>query len=179
MTVAATVTDNHQLTVALISLLIILVAQDLCQLPQYHSPVMHFLAIRGINSTKERFATAQDYTPILAQMLWMIRLLMLEIAIPEVGWPELGLRSRKEIGAVAGAVAERIQRLRKSFLCTGSFSPASSILSQLAFGKKLNKVTPAESNIHWSDDRQTVFYTGKGVAMAYVRSMCQDRKSVV
>lgn len=174
VTVAATVTDDHQLTVALIGLLVTLVAQDLCQLPQYHSPVMHFLAIRGINSTKERFATAQDYTPILAQMLWMIRLLMLEIAIPEVGWPELGLRSRKEIGAVAGAVAERIQRLRKSFLCTGSFSPASSILSQLAFGKKLNKVTPAESNIHWSDDRQTVFYTGKGVAMAYVRSMCQD-----
>jgi hypothetical protein len=41
-------------------------------------------------------------------MIWIIRLLMLEVAVLKKGWPELGLQSRKEIGAVAGAVAERI-----------------------------------------------------------------------
>src|SRR5271156_2957757 len=106
-------------------------------------------------------------------MIWMIRLLMLEVAVSEQGWPELGLQSRKEIGAVAGAVAERIHELRKSHLCEGSFSPASSILSQLAFGQKQNRMQSSEANIYWSDDRQTVFYDGKGVAMAKMRTMCQ------
>jgi hypothetical protein len=33
---------------------------------------------------------------------------MLEVTIPEQGWLELGLTSRKEIGAVAGAVVKWI-----------------------------------------------------------------------
>jgi hypothetical protein len=33
---------------------------------------------------------------------------MLKVAVSEQGWPELGLKSRIEIGAVAGTVAERI-----------------------------------------------------------------------
>jgi len=38
----------------------------------------------------------------------MIRLLILKVAVSEQSWPELGLKSRIEIGAVAEAVAERI-----------------------------------------------------------------------
>jgi hypothetical protein len=59
---------------------------------------------------------------------------MLEVAVSEQGWPELGLQSRKEIGAVAGAIVDRIHELRRNHLYKGSFSPASSILSQLARG---------------------------------------------
>jgi hypothetical protein len=61
-------------------------------------------------------------------MIWIIRLLMLEVAVLEQGWPELGLQSRKEIGAVAGAVIDRIYELRRKHLYEGSFSPVSSIL---------------------------------------------------
>ena len=68
-------------------------------------------------------------------MIWIIRLLMLEVTVSKQGWPELGLPSRKEIGAVAGAVAERIHESRRNYLCEGLFSPVSSILSQLAFGQ--------------------------------------------
>jgi hypothetical protein len=70
----------------------------------------------------------------------MIRLLILEMAVSEQGWPEIGLESRKEIGAVAGAVAERIHDLRKRYLYEGFFSPVSSILSQLAFRQAQNHV---------------------------------------
>jgi hypothetical protein len=44
---------------------------------------------------------------------------------------------------------------------------------QLARGQAINRVQPSESNIFWSDDRETVFYNGKGVAMAKLRTMCQ------
>jgi hypothetical protein len=75
---------------------------------------------------------------------------------------------------VAGAVAERIHDIRKQHLCEGSFSPTSSILSQLIFGQKLNRNSLAEANINWADDRLTVFYDGKGVAMTKVRTICQE-----
>jgi hypothetical protein len=93
----------------------------------------------------------------------MIWLLVLEVAVSEQGWPKLGLKSRKQIGSVAGAIVARIQEFRKSYLCKGSFSPASSILSQLAFGQAQNRVQLCEANIYWSNDRQTVNYDGKGV----------------
>jgi hypothetical protein len=105
--VAVAVADD-KLDSMLLGLIVSLLAQDISQLPMYESPVMHYLALRGVNPQTKRFYLSFQYTPILAQMLWIIRLLMLEVAVSEQGWPELGLPSRKEIGAVAGAVAERI-----------------------------------------------------------------------
>jgi hypothetical protein len=165
--------NDNELDTALMGLIISLLAQDTSQLLLYESPVMHYLAVRGVNPQTKRFYPSFRYTPILAHMIWIIRLLILEVAVSEKGWLELGLKSRKEIGAAAGAVAERIHQLRRDQLCEGSFSPASSILSQLARGQAINRVQPSEANIYWSDDRQTVFYDGKGVAMAKVRAMCQ------
>ncbi len=78
----------------------------------------------------------------------MIRLLMLKVAVSEKGWPELGLKSRKEIGAVAGAVVERIHELQRNHLYKGSFSPILSILLQLIHRQAINRVTLSESNIY-------------------------------
>jgi superfamily II DNA helicase RecQ len=165
--------DDSTLDTRLMALIISLLAEDTSQLQLYQSPVMHYLAVRGINAQTKRFYPSYQYTPTLAHMIWIIRLLMLEVAVSEKGWPELGLKSRKETGAVEGAVAKRIQQLRRRYLCEGSFSPASSILSQLAYGQALNRVRSSEANVHWSDDRQIVFYSGKGIAMAKVRAMCK------
>jgi hypothetical protein len=74
---------------------------------------------------------------------------------------------------VAEAVVDSVQLTRKGFLCKGSYLPASSILSQLVYGQKLNRNYSSEANIFWSDNRQTVYLDGKGVAIAKVRTMCQ------
>lgn len=124
--------NSNELDTALIGLIISLLAQDTSQLGLYESLVMYYLAICSINVQTKTFFLSFRYTPILAHMIWIIRLLMLEVAISEQGWPELGLQSRKEIGAIAGAVRERVYELRQGHLYEGSFSPASSILSQLA-----------------------------------------------
>ena len=55
------------------------------------------------------------------------------------GWPKLGLQSRKEIEAVVEVVAEHIFEARRKHLYKGLFSPALSILSQLAFGQTQNR----------------------------------------
>jgi hypothetical protein len=59
----------------------------------------------------------------------MCRLVLLEIAVSDQGWPELGLKSRIKIGAVAGAVAARVRKIRLDHMVKGLFSPVSSILT--------------------------------------------------
>ena len=102
----------------------------------------------------------------------MIRLLILEVAVSKQGQPKLGLQSRKEIRAVAGAVVDQVYILWKNHLYKGLFSPALSILSQLAFRQNQNQIQSSEANIYQSDNRQTVFYDGKAVGVAKVQTIC-------
>ncbi len=72
---------------------------------------MHYLAVRSVNPETQRFYPLFQFNPLSAYMIWMIRLLMLEVAVSEKGWPEQALESRKKIGAVAWAVAECAYKL--------------------------------------------------------------------
>ena len=68
----------------------LVIQQDLSAAKVYDSPLMHYLAVRGIDEKAEGFRGPMEYTNILAGMLWMLRLLALELAIPSRPWPELG-----------------------------------------------------------------------------------------
>ena len=142
--------DEDELDSTVMALIISLLGQKIIQASQYHLPVMHYLAVRGVDPKTQGFYPSFRYTPYLAHMLWMIRLLVLESALSEQGWPRLGLPSRQEFVEEKGvvAVAERIQAVRREYLCEGSYTPASSILSQLAFGQKQSRHHSAEANIY-------------------------------
>jgi hypothetical protein len=130
---------------------------------------MHYLAIQGVDEQAAAFQAAFFYTPILAAVLWINRLIMLEVAVPLEAWPALGLQSKAQVVSVR----DRIHRLRKRHLCEGSFSPTASILSQLAMGKSFNKMHQSPPNIHWSEDEQTIYYLGEPVALGKIRHMCR------
>jgi hypothetical protein len=160
--------DDQALTNALMCLCMLTVMQDTSRIGLYQSPMMHYLAVRGIDVQSQSLRSAFFYTPILAGMLWINRLIMLEVAVPCEPWPELRLDSKAEVDSVP----DRIHQLRELHLCEGSFSPTSSILTQLAMGKKVNKTHQSPSNIHWSDDEQTINYLGQPVVLAKIERMC-------
>jgi hypothetical protein len=160
--------EDEELTSTLMCLCMLTVMQDTSRVGLYHSPIMHYLAVRGIDEQSKSLRSAFFYTPILAGMLWINRLIMLEVAVPLQPWPELRLKSKADVESVA----DRIHELRQLHLCEGSFSPTSSILTQLAMGKKFNKTHQSPSNIHWSDDEQTIYYVGQPVELAKVETMC-------
>jgi hypothetical protein len=146
----------------------LVVMQDTSRISLYESPMMHYLAVRGVDEQSQSLRSAFFYTPILAGMLWVNRLIMLEVAVPLQAWPALRLKSKAEVESVP----DRIHELRQKHLCEGSFSPTASILSQLAKGKHFNKLHQSPSNIHWSDDEQTIYYLGQGVELGKIRTMC-------
>jgi hypothetical protein len=160
--------QDQELTTALMRFCMAVVMQDMSKITVYDSPLMHFLAVMGVDTATRALRPSFFYTPILAGVLYINRLIMLEVAVPVEAWPML--KSRDEIQSVP----ERIEEIRKKHLCEGSFSPTSSILSQLAMGKSFNKLHKSAPNIHWSEDEQTIFWAGEGVALQKVRVMCQE-----
>jgi hypothetical protein len=65
----AVAVDDETLDSRLIELIISLLTQETSQLPLYESPVMYYLAIRGVNPQTTRFYLSFRYTPILAHMI--------------------------------------------------------------------------------------------------------------
>ena len=160
---------DYRLTNTLMYLCMVVVMQDTSRIPLYQSPLMHYLAVRGVDEHSKTFRAAFFYTPILAAALWISRLIVLEVAVPLEAWPALRLESKAQVESVR----ERIHDLRRKHLCEGSFSPTASILSQLAIGKHFNKLHIALPNIHWSEDEQTIYYLGKPVELGKIRDMCR------
>jgi len=161
--------EDPTLVGALMCLCMLTIMQDTSRIALYDSPMMHYLAVRGVDEQSQSLRSAFFYTPILAGMLWINRLIMMEIAVPMEPWPALGLESK----AVVRSVPDRIHDLRQQHLCEGSFSPTSSILTQLAMGKKFNQTHQSPSNIHWSDNEETIFYLGQPVVLDKIQGMIE------
>lgn len=162
--------QDQELTIAIMRFCMYVVMQDTSRITVYESPLMHFLAVMGVDAQTNTFRRSFYYTPILAGVLYINRLILLEVAVPVESWPML--KSRDEISSVP----ERIMTIRTKHLCEGSFSPTSSILSQLAMGKSFNKLHKSTPNIHWSEDEQTIHYNGPGIELEKIRVMCQILK---
>lgn len=160
---------DPELTNEVMNLCRLVLMQDTSRIPLYDSPLMHYLAVRGIDVQAEGFRASFFYTPILAGVLWISRLIMLEVAVPMEAWPQLGLESK----ATIPSIPRRVRTIRENHLIEGSFSPVSSILTQLAMGKKNNQTHQSPSNIHWSQDSQTIFYGGMPIELAKIRTMGQ------
>ena len=148
----------------------LVVTQDLSATKLYDSPLMHYLAVRGIDKQTESFRGPMQYTSILAGMLWIVRLLALEMVIPSRPWLELGIAGKAEVASVK----ESVESFRLAHLVEGSFSPASSILTQLAKGKKDNSLHHSPSNIHWAEDKETIYFVGRPVELAKIGPMCDN-----
>jgi hypothetical protein len=72
-------------------LCMLVVMQDTSKIRLYKSPLMHYLAVHGINPLTKSLYPPLTYTLILRRVLWITRLLMLEIAVPLEPWLELRL----------------------------------------------------------------------------------------
>jgi hypothetical protein len=157
---------DRELTTELMRFCMLIIMQDMSKITVYDSPLMHFLAVMGVDAHTKTLRSSFHYTKFLAAVLYINRLIMLEVAVPVEAWPML--QSRDDIPDVP----KRIKRIRSKHLCEGSFSPTSCILSQLAMGKAFNKMHKSVPNIHWSDDQETIFYEGQPVQLEKISKMC-------
>jgi antitoxin component of RelBE/YafQ-DinJ toxin-antitoxin module len=126
--------------------------------------IVHFSGVLGIHPYELAYRTAYDYTPYLAALLWIGRLLILEYALPlrayttlDVPWP------------ARAAYADQGKRLcveiRPTYLQRGSLSPMGYLIERLQHGRAIAKREGPRTNISWSLDGQTLDVAGSRISM--------------
>ncbi|KAI9779287.1 MAG: hypothetical protein M1816_003627 [Peltula sp. TS41687] len=131
----------------------------------FTSPIMHWLAVEGIHVEADRLRRPQEYTRILAASLYIHRLLILEAALPKTEWHGLPVVTQ----AACQNPLERLQNYRRIWLTEGSASPTSKILRTLAYRLSIIKREGTAPVVHWSDDGEVLFYTGRAITMSSLR----------
>ncbi|OLL24154.1 ATP-dependent DNA helicase tlh1, partial [Neolecta irregularis DAH-3] len=137
----------------------------------FHNPIIHFMAVMGIDERRGQFRQALHYTYILAGLLYCSRIII-------IGWT-IHLEKQEQ-------VFEPIKRLRKmhqKWLVDGSDTPVSTIISTLAYGKKIARETGSRATVHWSENSQILYFCGKPITMddfrGFLRNLIDDAENLL
>jgi len=122
--------------------------------------LIHFADVLGISIQFSRFNEPYSYTSSLAALLWMIRLLMMEYALPSREYKSLNWPSYMSYKNTA----ERMKMIQREYLTRGSFYPADRLIRVLAFGKESVKSIGRPTIVVWDTD-----YRGMRVKDIHIR----------
>jgi hypothetical protein len=113
-----------------------------------HSPLLHFSGVLGIDRANKRFRRPSNYTPILAGLIWVGRLLLLEYAIPKREYVFLRWPSRQTYEDHGW----RLEDIRRGHMIEGTYSPMSNLVALLAYGKCVAKTEDRPGLVIWDND---------------------------
>jgi hypothetical protein len=92
----------------------------------FSSPIIHFLAVLGIDIDCNRLHRAKDFLYILAGVVYYVRVVGIEILLPSSQQSNQGTQDR-----------ESFLEKRRQFLTDGSYSVTSTMLSLLTYRKAI------------------------------------------
>jgi hypothetical protein len=122
------------------------------------SALLYFSGVVGFHIGWKRWKDPADYTTILAGLQWILRILMLETAIPKDDRDKWGEKHTED----------PLQRFRKNhdkYLVTGEPYPYDQIHSLLNYGMKISINVITRSRIGWSSDDTTLYLDGRPLEM--------------
>ncbi|CAD0055259.1 unnamed protein product [Aureobasidium pullulans] len=120
---------------------------------RFDSAMIHFMAVMGIDETNARLRDGNDYSYMIAGLVYVSRL------VAARGFAPVARAREPRRGRVRS-----VSRAEKEFFADGSMSVMAEMLSLLAYGKKIAK-TSAQGKLHWTRD-------GAGVALGSINSQC-------
>jgi superfamily II DNA helicase RecQ len=128
----------------------------------FESPMLHFMAILGIDAENNRLRTGNDYSYMLAGLLYCTRVVGLELMLPSnrrttQGVPEFDAFLEK----------------RKQFLADGSMSAVSNMISLLAYGKHIALNHGNAGGVFWEMERRVMNLHGMRIIMEKFKAMVQ------
>jgi superfamily II DNA helicase RecQ len=126
----------------------------------FKSAILHFLAVLGIDEETRRLRQANDFSYMLAGIVYCIRVIAVEIILPS-----------EEREDQDDEDDERFKQTRDRFLADGTYSVMSKALSILAYGKSIAMNHSNAGSISWSDDRTEMSYKGTPIDVARFGSM--------
>lgn len=135
----------------------------------FKSAILHFLAVLGINEETRRLRQANDFSYMLAGVVYCARVIAVEVILPS--------GEREDQGDEDD---ERFKQERDKYLADGTYSVMSKALSMLAYGKSIAMNHGNAGAISWSDDRKVMSYKGREIDAArfgvMVRGVVEEAK---
>ena len=126
----------------------------------FKSPLLHFLAMLGIDEDTYRLREGNDFSFMLAGMVYYCRVLGVKIILPT-----------KFCRGETAEDDERFLELRLKHLADGSFSPMAEMISLLAYSRHYAFNHANAGAISWSLDRSIVAYRGQKIPLARFREL--------
>ncbi|TLD04190.1 hypothetical protein E2P81_ATG10544, partial [Venturia nashicola] len=126
----------------------------------FKSAILHFLAVLGIDEETRRLRQANDFSYMLAGVIYCIRVIAVEVILPSEEREDQDDEDDK-----------RFRQTRDRFLADGTYSVMSKALSILAYGKSIAMNHSNAGSISWSDDRTEMSYKGTPIDVARFGNM--------
>ena len=140
------------------------VTQDLKGFDHFDSPLVHFAGVLGIDEEMSRLRRGEHYSYMLAGFVYCIRVIFVEFTLPSARRVEQ-----------TGADIDRFLEMRLKYLIVGSYSPMSTLVRMLGYGKKITMEAGNAPTTSWSrPDKKILYYRGKPLPMEDLRSMVHD-----
>ncbi|KAH8591171.1 hypothetical protein B0O99DRAFT_719407, partial [Bisporella sp. PMI_857] len=124
------------------------------------SLLVYYSGVLGCTEDGSTFRRPKDYTPHLSALIYVQRLLLLEIALPHRAYEYVGLPRRSQHGQL-----ERLNEIRLECMVFGCLTPLGEFLSLRAFGRKQARSDTPSFLVRWSDDGSTLFYDDTSISM--------------
>lgn len=124
------------------------------------SPLCHFLAVLGIRPKGAGFYPPYNYTPMLAGMLWVNRLLTLEYALPKRHYRTLTAWKHRSSIPLGRKRLEHLNEVRVECLLDESCTPSARMGKLMGKGIYLTKKHGRPPNIRWDKDGKTIYIKG-------------------
>jgi superfamily II DNA or RNA helicase len=121
----------------------------------FESPLIHFLAVLGIDEDTCRLREGNDFSYMLAGLVYCSRVLGVEIILPKM------LRKTE-----TQEDDDRFLSLRLKHLADGSFSPMAEMISLLAYSRHCAFNHANAGAISWSPDDSVIAYRGQKIPLA-------------
>ncbi|TKA60633.1 hypothetical protein B0A49_13140 [Cryomyces minteri] len=126
----------------------------------FDSALVHFCAVLGIDEEMGRLRQANDYSYKLAGLVYCTRVIGVEALLPSAE------RERQDEEDVKFFLEKR-----KDFLADGSYSPMSTMISLLAYGKNLAMNHGNAGAVSWSKDGKVMALRGRPIVIERFKSM--------
>lgn len=139
--------DNQPLVDQLLEVFILLLTQDLAGDP-FESPLIHGLAVMGYDHKRRSFRDATQYTPNLAGVLFLARLLSLMYLLKPI------------TGRIRKPHLQRVKKWHKEYLADGSPSVVGEVMNQLSFGMEIVRTTPGSTTAVLSECGERIIFCG-------------------
>ena len=126
----------------------------------FQSPLLHFLAVLGIDEDNNRLRQGNDFSYMLAGVVYCVRVIALEILLPA--------EQRSSQGETE---FEMFLDRRKEYLADGTLSPMSTAISLLAYGKYLALNHGNVGSIFWEKGDRVMRLHSSRVVMDKFRAI--------